>query len=194
MGKTYDNEIIEAETSLGIERMLVADHPGGWDPSTGKIDYASPPAGFTDLGAVVEDSPAVTITREKFQLKLGLPKALQYEQIIGVDGSITAIIYAKTNDVVEKALGVTKVDISTIGDRIPFGGTSIHKFSVLGVADFVDGTQLVHHFPEVSVKPEFVENVRPDDAGKVTVGFDAYSFISTIHNDERVVGERMYFK
>lgn len=194
MGKTYDNTIIEAETSLGIERILVADHPASWDPSTGKIDYSFPPAGFTDLGAVVEDTPAVTVTREKFQLKLGLPKALQYEQIIGVEGGIIATIYAKTNDVVEKALGVAKVDISTLGDRIPFGGTSIHKFAVLGVADFVDGTQVVHHFPECSVKPEFVENVRPDDAGKISLGFDAYSFISTIHNDERVVGERVYFE
>lgn len=193
MGKTYDNEVIEAETSLGIERILVADHPGNWDPSTGKIDHGSPPAGFTDLGAVVEDTPAVTITREKFQLKLGLPKALQYEQIIGVDGSIVATVYAKTNDVVEKALGVSKVSISTIGDRVPFGGTTVKKYSIIGMADFVDGSQVVHHFPEVSVKPEFVENVRPDDAGKVAVGFDAYSFISTIHNNERVVGERVYF-
>lgn len=192
MGKSYDNEIIEAETSLAIERVFVADYPTAWD-LVEKVDCGSPPAGFVDLGAVVEDTPSVSVVKEKYQLKLGLPKAIQYEQVIGIDGSLTLSVYAKSNDVVEKALGTDKVAISTLGSRVPFGGTTIKKHALLGVADFVDGTQVVHYFPEVSTKPEFTENLRPDGAGVVSLGFDAYGFISTIHGGERIVAERMYF-
>lgn len=194
MGKSYDNEIIEAETSLAIERIFIADYPTAWDPATGKIDCGNPPVDFVDMGAVVEDTPSVTVTKEKFQLKLGLPKATQYEQIIGIEGSLVMSVYAKSNDVVEKALGVDKVGISTIGSRVPFGGTTIKKLALLGVADFVDGTQVVHYFPKASTKPEFAENLRPDDAGKVALGFDAYGYISTIHGSERIVAERVYFE
>lgn len=192
MGKSYDNEIIETETSLAIERLFIAPSTVEW-PASGKVDCNSPPSGFIDVGAVVEDTPSVKVTKEKFQLILGLPKALQYEQIIGVTGEFAATVYAKSNDIVAQALGVDKVEISTIGDRVPLGGTKLKKYALLGVADFVDGTQVVHFFPKVSAKPEFTEELRPDDAGKVMMGFDAYSHISTIHGGERVVGERLYF-
>jgi hypothetical protein len=194
LGKSYDNAIIEAEVSLAIERLLIGPSTATWDPSTGKINISSPPAGFVDLGAVVEDSPTLTVTREKYQLKLGLPKALQYEAIIGVDGEMTCTIYGKSNDVAKYATGTSIVSIGTQGTRIAYGKTTLSKFALLGVADFTDGTQVVHYFKEVSLKPEYTENIRPDEVGKLNVGFDAYSHISTIHGSERIVGERVYFK
>jgi len=195
MGKTYDNEIIEAEVSLAIEQLLIADYPQEWDPCSGRIDVNTPPAGFTNLGAVVEDSPTITIRKEKYQLKLGLPKALQYEAIIGVDGELTISVYGKSNAIVSKALGVDVQECSTPGiTRAPFGRTQLKKYALLGVADFLDGTQVVHYFPEVSAKTEYTENLRPDDAGKIALGFDAYSYISSAHGNERIVGERVYFE
>lgn len=192
MAKSYDNAIIVTEVSLAIEALLVADF-GKTYAGTAKVDIGTPPDGFTNLGAVVEDSPTLTVTREKYQLKLGLPKALQYEQIIGLDGEFVIAVWAKTNAVVASALGVDIVTITTIGSRVPFGKTTIKKYALLGVADFVDGSQVIHYFPEVSVKPEYTENIRPDEAGRITLGFDAYSSISTIHGSERIVGERFYF-
>lgn len=193
MAKSYDNAIIASEVSLGIERLLVAPSTVGWNPTGGKIDIASPPSGFQDLGAVVEDSPSLTVTREKYQLELGLPRALQFEAIVGVKGEMGVKVWGKSNDIVRRALGVDIVTISTIGSRAPFGTTVINKLALLGVADFVDGTQVVHYFPEVSVKAEYAETIRPDAAGQITFGFDCYSHISTVHANQRVVGERVYF-
>lgn len=196
MAKTYDNEIVEEEVSLAIERLLVATSANTYDPETdGKIDIATPPTGFVDVGAVVEDTPVLTVTREKYQLRLGIPRALQYEQIIGVDGQFVCTVWAKSNDIVAKALGVDIVacTIATNVTRVPFGRTTINKYAIIGIADFVDGTQVVHYFNEVSVKPEYSENIRPDEAGRVVMGYDCYSHISTIHGDERIVGERFYF-
>lgn len=172
MAKSYDNEIIEEEVSLAIERVLIAPHTYEWNPSTGKIDIGTPPAGFIDLGAVVEDSPSLTVTREKYQLELGLPRALQYEAVIGLKGAFEIGIWAKSNEVVRNALGVDVVTITTLGSRAPFGTTTIKKFALLGVADFTDGSQVVHHFPVVVPKAEYTEQVRPDAAGKVALGFD----------------------
>ena len=196
MAKTYDNTIVEEEVSLAIERLLIANSTNTYNPETdGKIDIDTPPTGFTDVGAVVEDSPTLTVTREKYQLRLGLPRALQYEQIIGVDGEFAVVVWAKSNDVVAQALGVDAVTctIATNVTRVPFGRTTIKKYGIIGIADFVDGTQVVHYFDEVSVKPEYSENIRPDEAGRIMMGFDCYSHISTIHGDERIVGERFYF-
>lgn len=191
---SYDNAITTAEVSMTIERLLIGTYLSAtFDPSTGKVNISSPPAGFEDLGAVVEDTPTVTIRREKFQLKLGLPKALQYEAVIGVDGEIACTIYGKSNDIAKYAYGTDITSIDTFVTRIAFGRTTVNKYAILGVADFVDGTQVVHYFPEVSIKPEVTENLRPDDVGKIPMGFDAYSHISTIHGDERIVGERFYF-
>lgn len=190
MGKSYDNTIVEEEVSLAIEGLLLAPEDTAWTPA--KIDIGSPPTGFVNLGAVVEDSPTITVTKEKYQLILGLPKALQFEAIIGVAGEASWQVYAKSNDIARRALGVDIVTISG-GTRVPLGTTQLNKYSILGVADLVDGTQIVHSFPEVSAKAEFTEEVRPDDACKLTLGFDAYSYISTIHGDDRIVGERFYF-
>ena len=194
MGKSYDNTIITAEVSLAIEALLIGNSTLTWDPSTGKINMDTPPTGFTRLGAVVEDSPTLTIRRDKFMLKLGVPKALQFEAVIGVDGEFSCTIYGKSNDVAKYAFGTDIVSLSTFGTRIAFGKTTLNKYALLGVADFTDGTQVVHYFKEVSIKPEVSENLRPDDVGKIPMGFDCYSHISTIHGSERIVGERVYFK
>ena len=194
MGKSYDNEIIESEVSLAIERVLIGPYTATWDPSTGKIDISSPPEDFVDLGAVVEDTPTLSITKTKFQLELGLPKALQYEAIMGIKGEMSLTVYGKSNAIAQYAAGTDAVTIGTFGNRVPYGRTTLSKFAVLGVADFVDGTQVVHYFPTVSMKPEYVEAIKPDQVGMLALGFDAYSHISTVHGNERIVGERVYFE
>ena len=194
MGKSYDNEIVESEVSMAIERVLIGPYTATWDPSTGKVDISSPPANFVDLGAVVEDSPTLTVTKTKYQLELGLPKALQYEAIIGVKGEMVVSVYGKSNIIAEYASGTDAVTIGTFGNRVAYGRTTINKFAILGVADFVDGTQVVHYFQKVSVKPDYVEAIKPDQVGIMALGFDCYSQISTIHGSERIVGERVYFE
>lgn len=195
MPKSFDNQIVAAETSLSIEKFLLAQTQDAWGTSIGKINFASIPVVFADLGAVVEDTPSLKVTREKYQLRLGIPKALQYQVIIGISAEVTFKLYGKTNALVRDALGIATVITltSATGTRIPLGGLALKTYSLLGVADFLDGTQVCHYFPQCSVKEEYTEEVRPNEANTIMLGFDAISYLSTIHNNERVVGERVYF-
>lgn len=206
MAKTYDNQITVAEVSLAIERLLVGPSTADWLPgTTGKVNIGSLTGsltGFVDLGAVVEDSPTMTVTREKYSLELGLPRGLQYQAVIGISGELDFRLWAKSNDIAKEALGVNIVTITTAvgphyGTRAPFGTTLIKHYGVIGVADFLDGSQVVHHFPDCTPKDEYTEEIRPDAAGQLMVAFDAISFLSTIHQvaaaNQRIVGERVYF-
>jgi len=104
-GKTYNNELSEKEVSLGIERVLVAPYPTTWTPA--RIDLPTMPTSFIDLGAVVEDSPVMTITREKYQIATGLPQILQYEAVTRVTGEFTFALHSHSNQKVKWALGNT---------------------------------------------------------------------------------------
>jgi hypothetical protein len=103
MGATYNNDIQEHEVSLAIEQLLVGA-VGATFP-TGRIDISSPPAGFVHLGAVVEDSPSVSIQRQKFQLSTGIPSILQYDVVQGLSGQFSMSFYSNSNRIVRYALG-----------------------------------------------------------------------------------------
>lgn len=105
MGKTYTNEIREDEVSLAIEHLLIA--PVGTAAPAGRIDVASlgTYTNFTHLGGVVEDTPSVTINREKYQLETGIPRTLQYDATVAMSGQFTVSFYSNSNKVVRYALG-----------------------------------------------------------------------------------------
>ena len=197
MGHSYDNVIVQKETSLSIETLLVApSSPGNVDVfsvASGRVNIGSPPAGYVLIGAVKEDSPNLLIKKTKYQLKLGMPKSLQYEAVMELDGEFKIDVYCKTNEVMMLAMGVDISTIGTIGSRLPFGKTTMKHYALLGVADFMDGSQVVHYFPDVSVKGDVTEAIKSGDAHIINFGYDCYSYISTIHNGERIVGERLYF-
>jgi hypothetical protein len=54
------------------------------------------PTGFEDLGAVVQDSPTLNVTREKFQLSLGIPAVLQKEFVIGLEGTFEIALHTNS--------------------------------------------------------------------------------------------------
>ena len=197
-GHSYDNTIVAAETNLSIETLLVAVNtlggPAILDPSTlTKIDIDNPPAGFVLLGAVKEDTPSLMVKRDKYQLKLGLPKALQFEAVIGVDGEFSIEVYCKSNDVVKYALGTDITSIGSLGSFLPLGTTNLKHYALLGVADFLDGSQVVHLLPDCSIKPEVTEAIKPTDANLIKFAYDCYSYISTPSGNQRIVGGRIYF-
>lgn len=269
MGKTYTNEIEEREVSIAIEQLLVA--PVSTANTPGRIDVAAPPAGFLHLGAVVEDSPQLSITREKYQLQTGIPRVLQYDAVLGLAGQFTMSFYSNSNRHVRYALGgsaplytyatsttydsgtgdatsyslvstghglavgdviqltnggtegsltaedpecsVTEVTSNTavvkgmttfastnggLGEvsrvDIPFGTSLIPKYYLIGVADFIDGVQVQHHFKKVSPVGEFQENIQPGQAGVVTANWDLFGTSTTSYgsNSELILGERRY--
>lgn len=277
--KTYTNNINEVEVSLGIQRLLVAEYPGTWEPETqGRVDLDALPTGFYDLGSVVEDTPTLTVSREKFSLDAGLPRVRQYEVVIGLEGtfeislhsnhwrkvqyafgnysavssttaittiaSVTAqnvitfaattalasvpvgrqIVIATTTaefdlpDTVETRVTSITADgltayleptpLNTIasGDFMGIyefveqfiGSTAIRRSTLLGVTDFIDGSQVVHQFFKVTPGDEFTEEIRPTENERIPLSFNAFGISRSDvpgagGKAQLVIARRVYF-
>lgn len=276
-GKTFENLINEVEVSLGITRLLVAPDGTSWEPTSGRIDLDAVPAGFEDLGAVVQDSPTLSVTREKFQLNLGIPAVLQKEFVVGLEGtfeislhtnnwrkaqfafgnvtpvssttelstiaSVTApniITFANTTDVESLTLGrqftiaptasefdkadVTETRVASItSDGLTFflrptpartpaandvvgiydfvqqfiGTACIRQHVLLGVTDFIDSSQVIHHFFKVTPGDEFTEEIRPTENERFPLAFNAFgvsrSDIPGLTSSQLVIARRVHF-
>lgn len=274
-GETYNNEINEVEVSLAIQRLLVADFGTTWTPA--RIDMTSLPTGFVDLGAVVEDSPSFAVTKNKFQLQAGLPQVLQYEAVIGLEGSFeialhsnhwrkvqfafgnvsaissttltgsissitnrNVVTFAATTDLESVPVGrqivlaaveanfdkadtvETRVasihsdgltvflqptplhtpavnDVAGIYDYVEsFVGTRLlRNHSLLAVADFIDGSQVVHEFFKVSPGDAFTETINPSENERIGLSFNAFgvsrSDVPGVSTAELVIARRIYF-
>jgi len=152
--KTYENIVFDRDISLAIEHLFVGPYPTTFDPTGPITDILIPPAGFTWMGAVVEDSPSVTVSRTKYQLKTGVPKGLQFECVMEIAGKFECALYTRSNRRIQYALGgiaaqnilipagamlcgspfpssvspmgaaVTSTGLCTIGDYVVTGATS----------------------------------------------------------------------
>jgi hypothetical protein len=268
MSKTYQNLIQESEVGLAIENILIAPYGTSWTP--GKIDISSPPSGFTHLGAVKEDTATLSVTRSKFQLKTGIPQALQFEAVMGLDGKFGIVLYARSSRKLQYALSnvsptnigitnhttittasATTVQVASIGSlgpnmgvitaattlgldttdsdnvisafgtgantlvatmkfafstvptgtlasitgtSLPYGTAILRKFTILGVADFTDGVQVVHFMKKVAASGEMTEEIHAGDVVKVPLQFDLYATTTTSYGGtENVVAERFYY-
>lgn len=282
MGSTITNDINPRDVSIAIEQLLIAPEGTVWDGA--RIDIAAPPTGFKSLGAVDEEASVVSITREKLELRTGIPRVLQFNAVTGLEGKISSVLLSNSNRKAVFAMGAADIinvspnaiisvvsttanpltasvitfsaaptgnGIPVVGDEIvastlltnwevstniatvasldgtnpttvfhmfpPFEtvplatefaarpvstrlalGTSVlKKYHLIGVADWLDGSQLVHTFPKVSAFGEWVEEVRPSQTGRIPISFDAFGTVSTKFNggaSELVVGERYMFQ
>ncbi len=278
MGQTFLNQINEVEVSLGIQRLLVADFGITYDPLTdGRIDPANPPTGFADLGAVVEDSPSMSVTRSKFKLNAGLPAVQQFSAVIGMEGtfevalhsnhwrkiqyafgnvtpvssttllatiaSVTAqniITFANTTDIESLTLGrqfviastepefdaadaietrvrsITSDGLTFLLDPTPLntiaandlvgiydvvcqyiGTVCQRQHSLLTVADFIDGSQVVQHVFKAEPGEEFTETINPTENERIPLSFDmlgvSRSDIPGLSTSQLVLARRCYF-
>jgi len=274
MPKTYENLIQTREVALAIEQLLVAPYGTTWDATRIYLNSAVP-TGFTHLGAVVEDTPQLTIGRERFQLQTGIPRVLQYQAVRGVTGQFQMSLHSNSNRAVRFAVGnvgvykyivnsfgnavaveshtgVTAIWVGTAGAQsfvagdviaigatadaltrgdneaevyistlgwlyltspgavaaisdddvvakithttIPFGTIQMPNFHVLGVADFIDGVQVIHDFQKASPTGEWTEQIRPDANVQTAVQFDLMGYSTTRYSTtgELIVGERVY--
>lgn len=75
-----------------------------------------------------------------------------------------------------------------------FGSSQVKYYSLLGVAEFVDGSQVVHELQKVRPDDNYEEMYRPTENGKVPLSFKALSFISTINGcPQSVIFGRHFF-
>lgn len=277
MGKTYINQINETEVSLAIQHFLIGEFGATWEPTSGRIDPASPPTGFYDLGAVVEDSPSLSVTREKFELDSGLPAVRQFEAIIGMSGTVEfslhsyswrkiqyafgnvaaissttelstissvtnqqVITFANTSDVESLVLGrkfviattaagfddpdavetrvasitsdgltfflepapintIAANDVVGIYDFVQeFIGTNRNRENtVLAVADFINGDQVVHQFFKMTPGGEFTEEIQPGENQRTPLSFNVFGVERTdvpgCSAGQLVLGRRIIF-
>ena len=270
--KAFANPISEAEVSIAIERLLIANYPTAWTP--GRIsDLASPPSGFYDLGAVVEDTPSLKVTKDIFQLKTGIPAVVQYQAVTGLDAEFSVSLHSNSWRKAQVALGnysyassytvVTSIAsivsqfsytvagstfteslvvgrqvviasgtnhdnidametriscLSTVTQNIQvspvppstpalgmsiayynnvrqyYGTSLLRNYVLLGVADFIDGVQVVHHIPKVQSAGETTEEIRPGQNQRIPLKFNAFGVVTAISSvDQLVVAERHYF-
>jgi len=281
---TYENLISTREVSLAIEHILVAPENTAWSPARLNIPDTIP-SGWQHLGAVMEDSPQLTVTKEKFQLSTGIPSVLQYQAVRGLTGQFQVTLHSNTNRIAYYGLGnytpiktvvgsfgnavsITSIDAArtrvfvgtvsaasfAVGDvlslgtdesdlttglaeaevnaigtgaaltpgwlamstpgftvdatashkvakvsysRIPFGTKVLPFFTVLGVADFIDGVQVVHHLGKASPAGEWTEAVRPEQNIQVATTWDLFGYSTSTYGasgtKELIVGERFWF-
>jgi len=159
---------------------------------------ASPPSGFMNLGAVVEDSPSIKISREVYQLVTGIPKVVQFQSVISMKAEIAFKLYTNSFFQAQFMLGNTTsiTTVTTIGSGTIttqyLGGASIANYALLGVADFTNGSQVVHEFPKVSPKGDWEESYKPE-APQMQMNFEALGVATSIGACmEQTVGKRHY--
>jgi len=197
MGKTYNQTIQSHELSMAIERFMIAAYPQAF--SAARVDIDSPPAGFVDLGAVVEDTPSVTITREVYELKTGIPKVTQLQVVTEMSAEVSFSCYSNTNFHAQFSLGndtsittVTTIASGAVATEY-YGKSTLQKFALLGVADFLNGSQVIHDFTKVAPSGDWTEEIRPSDAYAIPMTFSAMGVSTTINScTELILGKRHY--
>ena len=102
-GSTTANVIVEREVNLAIEQLFAAPKDTAWTPA--RVDPSSPPAGFVPLGASVEDTPQLQLTRGRYELQTGIPQILQFQAVRNVGGTFGISVYSNSNRAVRYALG-----------------------------------------------------------------------------------------
>lgn len=269
--RAYTNAINPVDCSLGIEQVIISDYPNTFTPA--RIDLDSLPAGFYDLGAVVEDTPMVRATKTKFQLQTGLPRVTQFQAVqalsaqfqfslhsnswrkvqvaLGNYSAVSSAAFAGTvasmsangltfylsgapttpivagqmviiaaNTATVDAIDGLEVRIASVSGSTAYtcsdppyktitagnvvmtytrviqyiGTPRIRYFHVLGVADFIDGVQIVHEFPKCAPAEDWEEKFSPDQNGRIPITLDALGFNTTINGcTQQIVGIRHYF-
>lgn len=274
--KSYNNPINtdQLNVSLAIEQILLAPYPGTWNNTRITLDNSAIPSGFRHLGAIVEDSVQIRLTKTNFQLRTGIPASLQYQANTDLAGQLQFALHTYNPWKVQYALGntapIVTVDnspalISTsimptytsvtlsnstpinVGDLVvamssigslavsdngaqvtsiaagviyvsspgfptlpqtgwflskvyalhqPYGTALIRDFTVLGVADFIDGTQVVHHFPRAQSAGEYTESLKPSENPRPPFALDIFGALSSETwegNSELILGTRWVF-
>jgi hypothetical protein len=126
--------------------------------------------------------------------------AANFDDADGVETIVTSVSTTGSNAVINVKPAPLKTVAANwaIGAydyvRQVFGSSQINYYKILGVADFIDGVQVVHQLMKVSPADEFSEQFRPDDNGKIPLTFNALGVQTTINScTELIVGDRYYF-
>jgi len=178
--KSYTQDIqSQNAVRIGSVRLFVAPFgPTGapvWDET--KFNTASPPTGWTDLGACNENT-VVEATKEIFSLKTGVLKTIKFQAVIGLEGSLSAELLEVNADSIVEALGAQDKHSITGGYKMSVGTSNIRLRQLLAIHDSIagDGTfpQVVFFFPKVMATDVFRPSGTDKESMKLPVKFTAY--------------------
>lgn len=75
-----------------------------------------------------------------------------------------------------------------------YGTATQREFTLLGVADFIDGWQIVHEFPRVQVSGDFERNIRPGENLRLPLSFNLFAVTRNVRgSEELIVCQESYF-
>lgn len=89
--RAYEGPVVTGEIRLGAQALLIG--PAGTPDPTEKVtDIQTPPTGYRFCGSLKDNRAELRTTKERFQLKTGIPETIKYEEIVAVGGQLTATL------------------------------------------------------------------------------------------------------
>lgn len=184
------NTLVSTEIRLGIERILVSSVGASWSPFRVDIDF--PPSGFTYLGAVDEEQSAIKYNTVYFDLPLTVFDNPDHREIESFSAEASFELLGATAENWSYAIGCGGPTGSS--DKVPYGTHEVYEYSILGVADLLDGSQVVHYFPRVTPKADTEEKFGLAKNSRVLLKFDALPVETIVSSLTQVtVGHRYTF-
>ncbi len=75
-----------------------------------------------------------------------------------------------------------------------YGTRHINEYVLLGVVDFIDGTQVIHHMPRGTPSDELEEMYRPDQEGRIPIHMELLAKTTAINSvNELILATRYQF-
>lgn len=187
--KSYTQDIQSQNAiRIGSVRLFIAAlPPTGAAYNEQRFNTATPPSGWTDLGATNENT-VVEATKEVFSLKTGVLKTIKFQAVIGLEGSLSAELLEYNAAALVEAIGAMDSFTITGGKKIAVGTSAIRNRQLVAVHDTIagDGTfpQVVFYFPRVQVAEAFRPTVGNDrESVKIPIKFTAFGTTDVDAND-----------
>lgn len=132
--------------------------------------------------------------------QITLAVAGEEDKADAVETRITSI----TSDLLTYFVSPTPIKTPAVADSIytygivrqHVGTSQIRQHVLLGVADFIDGSQVIHHFFKVTPGEEFAEEIRPAENERIPLSFNAFgvcvSDVAGSSSDELVIAQRVF--
>lgn len=192
--KSFNNVITTRNVSLAIEQILIAPSTQTWSPTRVTLSNTAIPTGFRHLGAVVEDSVNLTVSKELFQLQAGIPRVLQYSAVIGISGRLEVLFHSFSARTAAYAMG--NVDpVNTVNTIVLLPSTVVPAYTSVTLAAAIPGLAVGDVLVMATTTPgiattdnEAEVNSIGTGASSLVVNFTSPGFV-TLPTTDSVVGK-----
>jgi len=137
MSRAYDGDLETKFIKLGGQRVLLAPYGTGIVAPAAKIsDVSNPPTGWRDCGSINNHNVEVASKKELFFIRDGVPESIKYQEIVGMEATVKAVLNEWRFKNIWETLGQPPVK-HTLG----VGTDTVQNGSTRSVIKVVDGSQ-----------------------------------------------------